>query len=79
VILLKCASTRALYLELSSDMSVDKFLVAFQRFVSRRGLHHTVYSDNATAFHAANRELQKLRVLFQNAEASRYFAHNGIH
>ena len=38
-----------------------------------------VYSDNATAVHTANRELQELRVLFQNAEASRYFAHNGIH
>ena len=79
VLLLTCASTRALHLELSSNMSVDKFLMAFQRFVSRRGLPHTVYSYNATAFHAAHRELQELCVLFQDTKTSLYFAHNGIH
>jgi len=60
-------------------MSVDKFLMAFQRFVIRRGLPHTVYSDNATAFPAARRELQELCVHFQDTRTSRYFAHNGIH
>jgi len=79
VLLHTCASTRAVHLELSSDMSVDKFLMAFQRFVSRRGLPHTVYSDNATEFHAAHRELQELCVLFRDTTTSRYFAHNGIH
>jgi len=50
ILLLTCTTTRALHLELSSDMSVDKFLMALDRFVSRRVLPHTVYSDNATTF-----------------------------
>jgi len=57
ILLLTCATTRALHLELSSDMSVDKFLDTLDRFVSRRGLPHTVYSDNAAIFQAARREL----------------------
>jgi len=40
---LTCATTRALHLELSSDMSVDKSLMALDRFVSRQGLPHTVF------------------------------------
>ena len=37
-LLITCATTRALHFELSSDISVDKFLIALDRFVSRRGL-----------------------------------------
>jgi len=35
ILLLTCATMRALHLEVSSDMSVDKFLMALDRFVSR--------------------------------------------
>jgi len=38
IVLLTCATIRALNLELSSHMSVDKFLMALDSFVSRRGL-----------------------------------------
>ena len=40
IVLLICASTTALLFELSSDITVDKFLMALDRFVSRRGLPH---------------------------------------
>jgi len=50
ILLLTCATTRALHLELSSDVSVDKFLMALDRFVSRRGLPHNIHSDNAATF-----------------------------
>ncbi|GFT98827.1 uncharacterized protein NPIL_213451 [Nephila pilipes] len=53
----ECATTRALHIELVSDLSTDKFLLALQRFVGRRGLPCAIYTDNATTFHAANKEL----------------------
>jgi hypothetical protein len=36
-------------------MSTDKFLLALQRFVGRRGLPHIVYTDDAQTFHATNK------------------------
>jgi hypothetical protein len=78
ILLLTCATTRALHLELSSDMSVDKFLMALDRFVSRRGLPHTVYSDNAITLQAARRELVEICTMFHAPRISHYFAHRGL-
>ena len=58
--LFTCATTRAVLLELCTDMSTDKFLMALQRFVGRRGLPHTIYTDNAKTFNAANFELSEI-------------------
>ncbi|GBN65700.1 hypothetical protein AVEN_154323-1 [Araneus ventricosus] len=41
------STTRALHIELVSDLTTDKFLMALQRFVDRRELPHTVYTDDA--------------------------------
>ena len=43
-----CAVTRAVHLELTSDMTARSFILAFRRFTSRRGIPSTVYSDNAS-------------------------------
>ena len=42
-----CASTRAMHLELAPDLSVQSFLLMFQRFAACRGLPTTLVSDNA--------------------------------
>ncbi|XP_023711286.1 uncharacterized protein LOC111866509 [Cryptotermes secundus] len=42
IVLFTCATTRDLHLELASDMSTDKFLMAFRRFSGRRGIPHTI-------------------------------------
>jgi hypothetical protein len=60
VALFTCASIRAVHLELCSDMTTDTFLLAFQRFIGRLGIPHSIYTDNAQTFHAANRELTVL-------------------
>ena len=78
ILLLTCATTRALRLELSTVVSVDKFLMAPDRFVSRRGLPHTIYSDNTAIFHAAHRELAEICAIFNDPRTSHYFAHRGI-
>lgn len=52
-----CLVTKALHLELVTDLTTKSFLNAFKRFVSRRGKSLHIYSDNGTTFVSANREL----------------------
>lgn len=60
-----CMSTKAVHLELVSDLTTDAFIAALQRFVSRRGIVLEMHSDNATNFHGAQHELHHLYELFQ--------------
>ena len=60
VCLFTCASSRMIHLELTHSLTTDEFLQAFSRMTSRRGLCHTVWSDNAKTFKAASKEIQKL-------------------
>jgi hypothetical protein len=53
-------STRALHLELVSDLNTDAFLRAINRFFDRRGRSLVMYSDNATNFVGANHQLKEL-------------------
>ena len=43
ILLFTCAVTRAVHLELVNSLSLTHFLLAFRRFVSRRGLPKTVF------------------------------------
>ncbi|GFS69327.1 integrase catalytic domain-containing protein [Nephila pilipes] len=78
IALFTCATTRALHIELVSDLTTDKFLLALQQFVGRRGLPNTIYTDNATTFHAANKELILLWRTLSSAKTQQYYAQNGI-
>lgn len=60
-----CMVTKAIHLEAVENLSTEAFLAAFQRFVSRKGTPHTVYSDNGTNFIGAKSELHELYVMFQ--------------
>lgn len=78
VLLLTCSVTRAVHLEVVKDMSTASFLQAFRRFVARRGLCHTIYSDNAKTFHRASGELQKIWKTMRTEETLDYMSHEGI-
>ncbi|XP_075158181.1 uncharacterized protein LOC142231459 [Haematobia irritans] len=54
-----CFATKAIHLEAVSDLSTNKFLAAFSRFVSRRGCPLHLYSDNGTNFVGASKILAK--------------------
>lgn len=43
-----------------SDLSTEAFILAFRRFVSKRGKPFTIFCDNGTHFEGANNELSKL-------------------
>jgi transposase InsO family protein len=74
-----CMSTKALHLELVSDLTTNAFLAALRRFVSRRGRPAQVYSDNATNFVSASKELKLfLSRLKSSEEVCAYTASEGI-
>ena len=53
-----CAVTRAVHLEIVTDLSTECFLNAFRRFASRKSLPHTKISDNTSTFLSAADELR---------------------
>lgn len=52
-----CTATKAIHLELTSDLSTESFIAAFRRFIARRGHVSDCYTDNGTNFVGANRQL----------------------
>ena len=64
ICLFTCASTRAVHLEVVTDLSEETFLQAFRRFAARRSLPRLVISDNASTYMSASKELSWLAILF---------------
>ncbi|XP_071051336.1 uncharacterized protein [Onthophagus taurus] len=60
ICLFVCFVTRAIHLELVSELTSEAFLSALRRFAARRGKPQKMYSDNGTNFVGANRELEEL-------------------
>ena len=58
ICLFTCACTRAVHLEIVSDLSVETFLLAFRRFASHKSSPRQMISDNASTYLAAAEELQ---------------------
>lgn len=75
ICLFVCMCTRALHLEVVSDMTTQAFLAAFRRFVSRRGHCAKLWSDNGTTFVGASKELQQLKCI--QAEIAEHLESNG--
>ncbi|KJH40532.1 hypothetical protein DICVIV_13510 [Dictyocaulus viviparus] len=56
-LILTCATTRLLHLELVMDMTTNELLLALRRFFARRGIPRTITSDNAANFSLAEQIL----------------------
>ncbi|XP_012542542.1 uncharacterized protein LOC105840211 [Monomorium pharaonis] len=61
-----CMTTKAVHVEIVSDLTTDGFLGAFRRFTDRRSIPEHVYSDNGTNFVGANNQLRELNALCQS-------------
>jgi len=55
-----CFATKAIHLEAVSDLSTETFLATLKRFIGRRGCPQKIYSDNATNFKGAQREISEI-------------------
>ncbi|XP_039287855.1 uncharacterized protein LOC120352198 [Nilaparvata lugens] len=60
ICLFVCMSTKAVHIELVSDLSTPAFLAAFQRFLSRHGPCRVICSDCGTNFVGAHEQLVQL-------------------
>ncbi|XP_076660691.1 uncharacterized protein LOC143364065 [Halictus rubicundus] len=68
-----CFSTKAIHLEVVSDMTTEAFVAALKRFIARRGICKNIYSDNGTNFVGANNDLTELsRVLREDKRVRRF-------
>ncbi|XP_062542481.1 uncharacterized protein LOC134210452 [Armigeres subalbatus] len=61
-----CLATKAIHIEVVSNLTGENFIAALQRFISRRGMVSNMYSDNGTTFVGANHELAELRRMFED-------------
>ncbi|XP_062711534.1 uncharacterized protein LOC134289564 [Aedes albopictus] len=77
-----CMSTKAVHLELVSDLSTAAFLMALDRFVWRRNKPQHLYSDNGTNFVGAKNELHALYSMLQpgsdNDKIAKHLAEDNI-
>lgn len=74
-----CFGTKAVHIEVASDLTTTGCLAAIKRFVARRGLPKTIWSDNSTTFAGAATELRKaIQNFTSDTEVCDYFSVNGI-
>uniref|UniRef100_A0A8D9AJE5 Integrase catalytic domain-containing protein n=1 Tax=Cacopsylla melanoneura TaxID=428564 RepID=A0A8D9AJE5_9HEMI len=69
-----CLVTKAVHLELVSDLSTALFMAALKRFVSRRGPVSVIYTDNGTNFIGCKNELDVLYKFLKSSDHSKQFA-----
>lgn len=66
-----CFSTRAVHIELVSDLTSAAFLAALRRLVARRGKISELHSDNATTFKGASHVLHRVYRMLKLDETDR--------
>lgn len=68
-----CFATKAVHLEVVSDLTTEAFIAALKRFIARRGICKNIYSDNGTNFVGANNELMKHHQVVSRDERLKHF------
>ena len=66
-----CCTTRAVHLDLVTDMTANTFIRSFRRFSARRGTPLRVISDNGKTFKSASK---LIRQLLNSPDAAKYFS-----
>ena len=61
-----CMSSKAVHIEIVSDLTTEAFLAALKRFIGRRGIPAHFHSDNGRTFVGANNQLKELYTLLNS-------------
>lgn len=80
IVVFVCMATKAVHLELASDLSTNTFIGALKRFVSRRSHPNEMWSDCGTNFVGADTWLKEIRGALEkhNVAANRFLTNLGI-
>ncbi|GFS97493.1 integrase catalytic domain-containing protein [Trichonephila clavipes] len=75
-----CFVTRAIHLEIISNLTSDAIIATLKRFMSRRGKCSKIFTDNATNFVGANSQLKVFykTLNFPDQNLAAYFTEEGI-
>ncbi|XP_024080683.1 uncharacterized protein LOC112126238 [Cimex lectularius] len=76
VCLFVCFSTKAMHIEIVSQLTTDAFLATLDRFISRRGLPSQIFSDHGRNFLGAQRKLQELQRWWKKEETKEKICHH---
>ncbi|XP_044315221.1 uncharacterized protein LOC123037628 [Drosophila rhopaloa] len=71
-------SCKAIHLEPTSDLTTEKFLAAFARFVARRGCPQRVHSDNGKTFVGASSLLSRDFTQALKESVTDAYSHQGL-
>lgn len=66
-----CFVTRAVHIEVVSDLTTECFLNALKRFIARRGKCKNIYSDCGTNFVGAHNQLKQFSHFLKNSNLNR--------
>jgi len=66
-----CIVTRAVHIEVVTNLTTEAFLAALRHFIARRGKPRTIYSDNGTNFQGASNELHEIYMFHSSSQMAR--------
>lgn len=73
-----CMATKAIHIELASDLSTPTFIAALERFIARRGRCTEIYSDCGTNFVGANHYLKEVQDILKSSTTISYCSSNQV-
>lgn len=73
-----CFCTKAVHLEIVSDLTTAAFLACLRRFIARRSRPSMIWSDNATNFRGAKNILDSLFQMCQSDPIQKFSSDEGI-
>ena len=72
-----CFSSRAVHTEVTNSLDADSFILAFRRFMARRGTVRPIWSNNGTNFVGARNELTRALKEVKHDKIKSFLQRNG--